>query len=99
MSGRSTDKTFGQVIREAREAKGMTLRALARALEVSAPFLSDVEHDRRRPSRERLPSFAKVLGVELPVLEEADPRTLEARVKRLEDRMAILWSSRELRLD
>jgi len=38
--------------RLAREAKGMTLRALAAAAGISAPFQSDVEHGRRRYSPE-----------------------------------------------
>jgi ribosome-binding protein aMBF1 (putative translation factor) len=36
----------GDEIRERRERAGMTLRALARAIDVSAPFMSDVEHGR-----------------------------------------------------
>ena len=40
--------TYGETIRAAREAKRMTLRALARTLGVSAPYVSDIEHDRGR---------------------------------------------------
>lgn len=43
-------KTFGDAIRWAREQKRMTLRAFAAKAGVSAPFASDVEHDRRHPS-------------------------------------------------
>lgn len=38
---------MGNELRKRREAAQMTLRELARQLEVSAPYLSDVEHGRR----------------------------------------------------
>lgn len=40
--------TPGDIIRERREALGITLRALADAVDVSAPFLSHVERGMRR---------------------------------------------------
>jgi transcriptional regulator with XRE-family HTH domain len=43
-------ETLGDAIRWGREQRGVTLRALARKLDVSAPFLSDVEHGRRNPN-------------------------------------------------
>ena len=44
----------GEEIRRLREARGMTLRALAQKLDVSAPYMSDVEHGRRALAHERL---------------------------------------------
>lgn len=47
-------ETMGAMIATARKAQGMTYRALAEALGgLSAPYVYDVEHDRRRlaPSR------------------------------------------------
>jgi ribosome-binding protein aMBF1 (putative translation factor) len=41
----------GDKIRERREKAGMTLRALARIIDVSPPFLSDVEHGRRTTTK------------------------------------------------
>ena len=41
---------LGQEIRRLRLAAELTLRGLARQLRVSAAHLSDIEHDRRRPS-------------------------------------------------
>ena len=42
------DKTLGEVIRDARIAKdGMKLRELARLLEVTPSYVSDIENDRR----------------------------------------------------
>ena len=43
----------GKQIRALREKKGITLRRLAHALKISAPFLSDLELGRRGWSPER----------------------------------------------
>ncbi|WP_418419515.1 helix-turn-helix domain-containing protein [Blautia sp.] len=40
---------FGAFIKIKREEKKITLRKMAEMLDVSAPFLSDVEKDRRNP--------------------------------------------------
>jgi transcriptional regulator with XRE-family HTH domain len=51
--------TLGTEIRRLRTASGTTLRGFARAVGVSAPHLSDIEHDRRRPSKDLL---KKIVG-------------------------------------
>jgi transcriptional regulator with XRE-family HTH domain len=56
--------TLGDKIQQARQAKRMTLRALARAIGVSAPFMSDVEHNRRALTDERVEQVAKALGID-----------------------------------
>jgi len=56
----------------------MTLRALAKRVDISAPFLSDIEHNRR--NTEKLPIIAEVLGVDLKELRKFDTR-LPAEVK------------------
>ena len=43
----------GKIIRDLREKNNITLRRLAVALKISAPFLSDMELGRRGWSRER----------------------------------------------
>lgn len=55
--------TFGAAIRWAREKKGVTLRAFAAKMGVSAPFLSDVEHNRRHPLN--VEGFANELGLDV----------------------------------
>lgn len=40
---------FGDFIARKREEKKITLREMAKKLDVSAPYLSDVEKDRRNP--------------------------------------------------
>ena len=73
-------QTLGEAIRFARDKRGMTLRALANEVQVSAPFLSDVEHNRRSPSSETFGAIAKALRVDVDDLKRRDGR-LPADVK------------------
>ena len=67
-------KTLGQKIRELREAKDLSLRELARELEVSAAFLSDVELDRRNLSDKHLSKLAEALNVSMKDFGKNDTR-------------------------
>ncbi|NCB27315.1 MAG: XRE family transcriptional regulator [Bacteroidia bacterium] len=59
-----TTTNFGEYLKQKREEKQISLRELARRLEVSAPFLSDVENNRRAPlTEERLSTLADVLNL------------------------------------
>ena len=59
-----TTVTFGEYLKRKREAKQISLRELARRLELSAPFVSDVENNRRAPlTEERLADLAQVLNL------------------------------------
>lgn len=49
---------LGEEIRRLRMRAGFTLRGLAANLEVSAAHLSDIEHNRRRPSEKLLRKIA-----------------------------------------
>lgn len=53
----------GQAIRRAREAAGLSMRALARASEMSQPFLSQVEKGETSPSLSSLYRIAHALGL------------------------------------
>ena len=64
--------TLGEAVRYARERREMTLRALAHAANVSAPFLSDLEHNRR--STDRLPAMEKALDLPEGTLTQFDGR-------------------------
>lgn len=80
---------LGDAIRERRVAARMTLRAMAKALGVSAPFMSDVEHGRRRLSEDKVVALEKLfrckrgeLGRHVATREvvywlERDPELLE----------------------
>jgi transcriptional regulator with XRE-family HTH domain len=67
--------SLGDAIRYLREKRGMTLRTLAKKVDVSAPFLSDVEHNRR--NTDKLPAIAKALGVSVKELQKFDGRIPE----------------------
>jgi transcriptional regulator with XRE-family HTH domain len=61
---KKTIVTFGEYLKHKRDEKQISLREVARALGVSAPFLSDVENNRRGPlTEERLADLAKVLNL------------------------------------
>ena len=51
-------------LKELREAKGFSVRRLAREAEVSTETVYSVEHGRRQPSVRTLGKIARALGVE-----------------------------------
>ena len=54
---------FGEFLQRKREEKQITLRKMAEQLGFSAPFLSDVEKDRRNPPElAKLEQIAEILG-------------------------------------
>ncbi len=65
-------QTVGGAVKYLREQRGLSLRALAERVGVSAPFLSDVEKNRR--STERLADFAAALEVPVDTLLRFDGR-------------------------
>jgi len=67
-----TTTPFGSLLREARNAKGMSQRDLATALGFSSPYVSDVESGRRNPfSDENLSKISSMLDVSLERLKRA----------------------------
>ena len=55
---------FGEFISKKRVEKKITLRKMADMLGVSAPFLTDVEKDRRNPfDMEKLTQLAQILNL------------------------------------
>ncbi len=84
-------KTLGQTIRKLREGRGLSLRALAKAVGVSAPFMCDVEHDRRKTKC--LAMIATVLLVSPEKLWALDNRVtpeLKAWLEKSPDVLAVL---------
>ena len=55
-------KTLGEKIRELREERDLSLRELAKKLNLSAAFLSDIELGRRNPSDKVLSDLAKLIS-------------------------------------
>ena len=56
---------IGQRIRSLRKARGQTLEELARATDLSQPFISQIERDIKSPSIETLTKICIALGVSL----------------------------------
>jgi transcriptional regulator with XRE-family HTH domain len=61
MSSDQVAATLGQEIMRLRMLAGITLRRFAELVEVSAAYVSDIEHDRRRPSDDVLRRMVKEL--------------------------------------
>ena len=57
----SDTRTFGDLIREARVARDLSLRELARQLNIAPSYLSDIENGRRIPSEEVTRALCQVL--------------------------------------
>ncbi len=75
-----TSSTLGSEIRRLRTASGTSLRGMARIIRVSAPHLSDIELDRRRPSK---PLLEKIVAELAPAgATHAGIDRLDARFER-----------------
>ena len=61
----SPAENLGAAVRQARERRGLSLRELARRMEVSPSFVSQVERGKANPSVGTLYSLVSVLGVSL----------------------------------
>jgi transcriptional regulator with XRE-family HTH domain len=77
--------TMGQRLRELRERAGLSLREVAKAAKISAPFLSDVELGRRFPTNETLALIAQKLRASAEDLKKHDNRSALVDLKRLAD--------------
>ncbi|TWD47088.1 XRE family transcriptional regulator [Arthrobacter sp. AG367] len=61
----STEQSIGTRLRQARQARGVSLRSVAHDLGVSASLISQVETGKSKPSVATLYAFANLLGVSL----------------------------------
>lgn len=75
--------TMGRRLRELREQAGLSLREVAKAANISAPFLSDVELGRRFPANETLMLIAQKIRASPDELKKHDHRSALADLKRL----------------
>ena len=79
--------SLSQEIRKLREQSGYSLRGLGSRLGVSASHLSDIEHDRRRPSEKLLRGIAHELRATGATFE-----TLEVHLTGI-DASTLAWAS------
>src|SRR2546421_24750 len=68
MADTEETRTLGEVIRDTRVEAGRSLRDLARALQITPSYQSDIENDRRVPSEEVLQKMAGELGLNFEAL-------------------------------
>lgn len=57
-------KSFGETVRDLRENKGLLLRQVAAVLEVDTAFLSKMERNEKKASRQQVLKLAKALETE-----------------------------------
>ena len=76
----STSEAAGDRIRQLRENKGLTQKALADRADVSVPFLSDLERGKRNPSGRVLLRLARALSTTTDfILRGGEPQLAERR--------------------
>ena len=76
-------ENLGAFVRRLREEKDFSLREFAKKLEVTPPFISDIELGRRHPSDEVLVKIAQLLGVKAEELRARDTRPPIDEIKRI----------------
>lgn len=57
-------RSLGEILREARGAKGVSLRAIAGQMDITPSYLSDIENDRRVPAEDVLSRLAGLLSLD-----------------------------------
>jgi len=57
-------ETFGDIIRVARETKGLILRQVASALDIDQAIISKFERGERKPSKEQVEKFAEFYNLD-----------------------------------
>lgn len=74
---------IGPFIRKRRDELDLSLRELAKKLECSPAFISDIELGRRHPSDKVLVEIAKILKVKVEDLRKMDVRPPIDEIKRV----------------
>jgi transcriptional regulator with XRE-family HTH domain len=64
MADTGSNKTLGDILREARVDLDLSLRDLAKKLDVSPSYVSDIENNRRVPAEDVLRNMALTLRLE-----------------------------------
>lgn len=91
------DLKMGPFIRQQREARGLSLRAFAALLGISAAHQSDIEHGRRRPSPELMGRMAEALEVDIQELKVRDARMSEELKQWMEENPSVVHLLHQVR--
>jgi len=73
---------LGKAIRELREARGLTLDALAAEAGMHTTYLSRIERAHSSPTWEKISSLAEALGVSIAQIADAAEAQAKKRAKR-----------------
>jgi transcriptional regulator with XRE-family HTH domain len=68
MANTNQDKPLGETIRNKRVELDLSLRDLAKRLQLTPSYLSDIENDRRVPAEEVIRNIAQVLELDFDLL-------------------------------
>jgi transcriptional regulator with XRE-family HTH domain len=68
MANTNQDKPLGETIRNKRVELDLSLRDLAKRLQLTPSYLSDIENDRRVPAEEVIRNIAQVLALDFDLL-------------------------------
>lgn len=68
MANTEQNKTFGDIIRDKRVEVDLSLRDLAKRLELTPSYLSDIENNRRIPAEEVIRDIVHILGLDFDLL-------------------------------
>jgi transcriptional regulator with XRE-family HTH domain len=74
MGDSEQDRTLGERLREARVAKDLTLRELAKRVGRAPSYINDIEYDRRVPSETVLRDICQVLELDFDAMQAAAGR-------------------------
>jgi L-glutamine-phosphate cytidylyltransferase len=86
MTAQNSKTTFGAYIRGLRLSRGIGLRELARQLGISAPYLSDLEKDKRgAPRAEFVRSIVKILDADLEIIYDLAGKSRNTIASDIED--------------
>ncbi len=61
-------QTLGEIVRDARLAKEKSLREIAKILDITPSYMSDIENDRRVPSEDVLRKITRLLDLDFDQL-------------------------------
>jgi len=75
-------QTLGELLRELREKSRISFRHLAARVHITAPYLSDIELNRRHPSDKVLANLARALHTSVEELRHHYPKSLITEIQR-----------------
>ena len=88
MTTKHKNMTFGAYLRRLREKQGISLRELAKKLAISAPYLNDIEKDKRRAPRfEILCTIKKILDADSEKIFDLAGKSRNSIASDIEDQL------------